>query len=92
MALETGLYAQKTDGSAMQPLVITKSDKGVATISVTGQSTVIARLHWQVDGVDHYAALDDLTHSYANNLDEFPALGLDYPTHTRAACPQRTRR
>ncbi len=82
VALETGLYARKTDGSAMRPLVLTGSDKGVATISVTGTSTITARLHWQVDGVDHYAALDDLTHSYANNLDEFPALGLDYPTHT----------
>lgn len=82
VALETGLYARKTDGTAMRPLVITGSDKGVATISVTGASTITARLHWQVDGVDHYAELDDLTHSYANNLDEFPALGVDYPTTT----------
>lgn len=66
----------------MRPLVLTGSDKGVATISVTGTFTITARLHWQVDGVDHYAELDDLTHSYANNLDEFPALGVDYPTHT----------
>lgn len=82
VALETGLYARKTDGTAMRPLVITGSDKGAATISVTGRSTVTARLHWQVNGVDHYAKLDDLTRTYANNLDEFPALGVDYPAHT----------
>lgn len=78
--LESGMYAQKPDGTNMMPLVIDGGSDRAASISVTGASTITARLHWKDDdGTDHYVPLPGLAKSYQNNKDLFPALGVDYP-------------
>ncbi|RYQ09066.1 hypothetical protein PG2093B_1350 [Bifidobacterium pseudolongum subsp. globosum] len=79
VALSSGLYAQQADGTPMMPLVTRASDADAARITVTGHSTIRARLHWKDEsGKDQYKDLDDLTKTYADNLDEFKRS--DYPT------------
>lgn len=92
--LETALYARTSDGSAMVPLVTRASDADAASISVAGHSTIRARLHW-VDqaGKDQYVDLDDLTRTYADNVDEFrrddyPTGAADFSEQDRARFPE----
>lgn len=91
---KTAALASVTTATELNdPFIIEAGGTASASITVSGQSTVKARFHYQDDnGQDQYITLDDLSKTYQDNQDtmqrqDFPANANDFSSGDLAKIP-----